>query len=40
MIRYEIKKLFGNKFIPIFFVIMFALNLLLPTTPPLAHGVS
>lgn len=29
MIRYEIKKLLGSKFIPIFFIIMFALNLLL-----------
>ena len=29
MIRYEIKKILGNKFIPIFFVIMFALNILL-----------
>ena len=29
MIRYEIKKLLGSKFIPIFFILMFALNLLL-----------
>lgn len=39
MIRYEIKKLLGNKFIPIFFVIMFALNLLLSYyAAPLSRG--
>ena len=39
MIRYEIKKLLGSKFIPIFFIIMFALNLLLSYyAAPLSRG--